>query len=394
MKSGQWTIARHIPSYSNCREIKPIAYDSNIFKMAGNIRTTQMMNIVLVVALLAGTSSTLAFSSFATYKVNARDKSLGIPTSTNTKSRQSYCQSIQLSPGQRQAHYHGTNTGTRLLQSTNPYGRGAEIWPPSSEQPIRLENSFPNGVLPDNVVEALSRLTAPEQAPPTAPSLVDTGKPLRRQNVPRAIGRILRRAAYAQEETEADAASSVSSSSSSISSVFSRAGRNTAALVDKTPMVLAASLVVFGMIRPLDALVVSFLTGYFVILFLWARSLRRDNVTPIMPSLPPQGHVPNLISNPLGPCLTTFSVTYDYWLRTGVLLGLLAPIVVMLRYAFVSHQMDCAQACARPIFFMCCQAMSESVARRSLVRKFFCKGINVVYEQGVRLPLLKANNYQ
>jgi hypothetical protein len=238
---------------------------------------------------------------------------------------------------------HKLLSTSRLQQST--YGRGAEIWPPANEEPIRLENSFPNGILPDNVLDKIRNL---ETGLPPPPSESKGQRRRRRPYIPRTIRRILRRAAHAQEET------------------VSEAGSYSA--IDKTPIVLAIALVFTGMIRPLDALLVSFLSGYFVILYLWARSLRRDGVTPLLPALPPQGHVPNLVANPLGPGLTNYSMNYDYWLKTGALLGLLGPIVMMIRYA-VNQQMECARACARPIFFLCCQAVSEAISRRSVVSR-------------------------
>ncbi|CAB9516157.1 expressed unknown protein [Seminavis robusta] len=239
-------------------------------------------------------------------------------------------------------HRVGKVPKTVLFSSS--YGRGAEIWPPANEEPVRLEQSFPNGILPDEVVQTFASLSSEGGATTPQSTSIDSKKQ-RRIYVPRAIGRILRRAAYAQEETESEGTTSSS--------------------MEKTPILVAAALVLSGMIRPLDALLVSFLTGYFVILFLWARSLRRDGVTPVMPSLPPQGHVPNLVSNPLGPGLTSFSWSYDFWLKTGALLGLAAPLAMMLRYA-LTDRLDCARACARPIFFMCCQAISEAASRRSL----------------------------
>jgi hypothetical protein len=251
-------------------------------------------------------------------------------------------------------HVRGKPDTRQTCFFASTYGRGAEIWPPGNDAPIRLEASFPNGVLPDLVVDRMSGLTnvaglrtAEEGTAAVTGSFPEIhNKPLRRTYVPRAIGRILRRAAYAQEETESEA---------------------TASPMDRTPMVLAAGLVFSRMIRPLDALIMSFLTGYFIVLFLAARSVRRDGTTPVMPSLPPQGHVPNLVTNPLGPCFTTYSMNYDYWLKTGVLLGLVAPVAMMLRYA-ATNRWDCARVCARPIFFICCQTVSEAVARRSLVR--------------------------
>jgi len=47
-----------------------------------------------------------------------------------------------------------------------------------------------------------------------------------------------------------------------------------------------------------------------------------------MPSLPSKGHVPNLIVNPLGSTLTNSRI-YRTWLRIGALLGILAPIIVL-----------------------------------------------------------------
>lgn len=229
-----------------------------------------------------------------------------------------------------------------LFQS--PYGRGADIWPPTNENPLRLENSFPNGVLPDQVVDTLRDLASP--TPITSTTTPQTKR--KRDNLPRALRRILTRAASAQEETEAEAGTNASS-----------------LMMDRTPIVLAMSLVLTGMVRPLDALLVCGMTGYFVILFLMARSVRRDGITPSMPSLPPQGHVPNLVSNPLGAALTTYSSVYNYWLKAGAVLGLLAPVALTIRYAATSR-MDCTRACARPLFFVCCQAISEGVSRRFL----------------------------
>ena len=229
-----------------------------------------------------------------------------------------------------------TNHVRRLYET---YGRGADIWPPANEEPIRLETSFPNGVIPDKAVEVLSSVV--QQLPPQQEQQ-PTSK--RRRYVPRTIQRILKRAANSQEETASDAPTSI----------------------DKTPMILAGFLVLSGMIKPLDALLVSFFTGYFAILYMWARGTRSDGYTPVLPSLPPQGHVPQLVANPLTPGFTTYSLNYDYWLKAGAVIGLLAPVVMMLRYVFLK-QMDCASSCARPIFLLCCQAITEAVSRRSLV---------------------------
>jgi hypothetical protein len=162
------------------------------------------------------------------------------------------------SPRQQQRHNKRTNSiyiNTRMYDYS--YGRGAEIWPPANEEPVRLENSFPNGVLPDSVVDMLGLAGKP----PPPPSGTTSARRSKRKYIPQTIRRILRRAANAQGEVASDAPSAI----------------------DKTPMFLAALLVLCGMIRPLDALLVSFLTGYFVILNLFARSVRRDGITPVLP---------------------------------------------------------------------------------------------------------------
>jgi hypothetical protein len=218
-----------------------------------------------------------------------------------------------------------------LLVSSN-YGRNAEIWPPTNDQPVKLADSFPNGVIPGQVIATLQQIGSRSDA---------ETKPVEwRKRLPRAMARILRRAASAQEEE-----------------AFSGDVSGT----DKTPAAVAMVLLLSGYVRPLDVLLVSFLTGYFLILGMLARSLRIDNVTPILPALPPQGHVPTLVSNPLGYTFT-YSKQYDLFLKCGVLVGLLAPILACLRYA-LEHQTVQAQACARPIFFLCFQALSESISR-------------------------------
>jgi len=221
---------------------------------------------------------------------------------------------------------------TRQLFSTSSYGRGSEIWPPSAEGPIKLTDSFPNDEIPSPAAEALKNIGTKKKQKPTE----------WRKLLPRAMARILRRAAQAQEEE-----------------AFLNAD---APAMDKTPAVVALGLLIRGYIRPLDALLVSFLSGYFCILGVWARSLRRDGVTPNLPALPPQGHVPTLVSNPLGSSFT-YSVSYDRWLKLGVLLSFLGPLIQMIRYT-LEGQMGAARACARPIFFLCCQAVAEAVSRR------------------------------
>ena len=213
------------------------------------------------------------------------------------------------------------------------YGRGAEIWPPTNDDAVRLADSFPNNQLPPQV-EAMLR-QANEIEAVSSPSPASWKRPL---------SMILRRAAArAQSETVADGTSSASSKSS--------------VSLDKTPVVLALCLTVF--IKPLDALLAMFISGYLTLLYQISRQPRSmDNDIPTLPALPPQGHVPYLLNNPLGFSLA-YSTWYDRWLRAGVVLGLVAPLAVTLQYT-LTNQVAAASLVARPLFFLCLQAVLEA----------------------------------
>jgi len=234
------------------------------------------------------------------------------------------------------ANQYRSHVAATALSST-PYGRGTAIWPESSQEPVVLADSFPGGILPDVAQEEL-RLSVNEE-----PEVAGVETPKRRRRLPQAIQRILRRAAVKEEGVEYDAA------------------------VDKTPAVVALALFVGGLVQPIDVLVVAFLSGYMTILGVASRVMRSDGVTPILPSLPPQGHVPALVSNPLGNAFTNSDV-YDLWLGFGTVVSVLAPIALLGRCLFIGDkQLEAAKYCARPVFLLCCQAVSESISRRVMV---------------------------
>lgn len=135
-----------------------------------------------------------------------------------------------------------------------------------------------------------------------------------------------------------------------------------------------------------------------------------------MPSLPSKGHVPNLIVNPLGSTLTN-SRTYRTWLRIGALLGILAPMVVLTGLSLHQFSVEgrmlanirfmkwLGERCGNyfvgsglgkagfsvilgemvydkyigvlrklvggHVFLLCCQAMTEALARTALVSLYF-----------------------
>ena len=243
-----------------------------------------------------------------------------------------------------------TATPTRPISSTSlllstPYGRGAAIWPESSNEPIRLVDSFPNGVLPDAAQKELQLSSNIQEDTAEAETPRVSAPFKRRRRLPRAIQKILTRAAVKEEDAEYDTT------------------------IDKIPAVLALALLVGGLVQPVDVLIVSFLSGYFAILGVASRAVRSDGITPVLPSLPPQGHVPALVSNPLNLAFTQSSA-YDIWLRFGTAISMVAPFALLTRYLLVGNkQLEAAKFCARPVFLLCCQAVCESIFRRVMVSK-------------------------
>jgi hypothetical protein len=228
------------------------------------------------------------------------------------------------------------------LYSSVSYGRGAEIWPECNEDPVSLSDSFPNGQLPYRAILSIEEGDMAEVHGRVEES-VERVHPTRskRKLVSKAVQRILRRAA-AKEELDSE---------------------DVNAPMDRTPLVIATLLLMRRLVTASDVLLVSFLTGYFIILGMIARSTREASNAPILPALPPQGHVPALVSNPLGFSFT-YSKLYDSWLKLGMATGLLAPLVLLSWYIYHDSNIEALRWCARPIFLLCCQAGSEAFSRR------------------------------
>lgn len=130
------------------------------------------------------------------------------------------------------------------------------------------------------------------------------------------------------------------------------------------------------------------MSAYLVGLASWCAAPKRAGGTahlPIanMPALPERGHVPNLITNPLGAPFTN-SRTYRTWLRAGALLGLLLPALALAQLTLGSKfpammananwigdagsaVRDAKRIVGGPVFLLCCQALTEAVARAALL---------------------------
>jgi len=214
-----------------------------------------------------------------------------------------------------------------LSLSNNVYGRGADIWPESSEGTIELSNSFPNGIIPYSAIIQ-----------------TDMDDSIRQQQIE----------------------SSRESSSAAASRRSRKYGHNEIRSIDKIPIAIGLSLVVRGLVRPMDVALVACWTTYFIILNMTAQSIRDSTGAPIMPAVPPQGHVPTILSNPMG-MLFQRSVSYRRWLNLGAVVGLGLPLALLIHYIFQA-EMDAARVLSRPIFVLCCQVVTEAISRRNLVR--------------------------
>jgi hypothetical protein len=276
----------------------------------------------------------------ATLLVSPFQETNGFSTSRSTAAVSLTTTPFQSTPSRQRFHLY------------NSYGRGAEIWPECNEDPVQLAESFPNGQVPYSAILSMEE-TDMAVIHQRVEEVVEREQHKRRlskrkivsKTVSKTIRRILRRAA-AKEELESEA--------------------TPAARMDRTPIIIAIGLLARGLVQPVDALLVSFLTGYFIILGLVARSTRENSEAPTLPAIPPQGHVPAMVSNPLGTGFL-YSKVYDLWLKLGVVTGLVGPLLLMGRYLYVQDNMVAARLCASPIFLLCCQAISEASSRRVMV---------------------------
>ena len=245
-----------------------------------------------------------------------------------------------------------SSSSTALLNN-NVYGKGADIWPESQEDAVELSSSFPNGIIPYSVIiqTNLDDSIYQQQKQPQNQAQSSGRRRRRRTGSRNYIKRILRRAASKEElDNEGEIKS-----------------------IDKTPIAIGLSLVIRGLVRPMDVALVACWTAYFIILNMTARSGRRDSTTaggqvPIMPALPPQGHVPAILTNPMGSNFESSS-SYRQWLNLGAVVGLIGPLSMIIYYIVKADMMDAARVVSRPLFLLCCQIVTEAISKKSLVSK-------------------------
>lgn len=297
------------------------------------------------------------------------------------------------------AFVHPLQRHHRQLRRINPlssssYGKGADIWPPTNEDPILLQDSFPNGKIPDSALQKLQgdlQISSSSSSSSNSRNASDqhqqrpvewTGSPARAM-----IGRILRRAAQAEETQDTI--------------------RTTTANKNKNErnwgirFLITITLTMARYLRPADAVVLLLLTGYFGCLTYWAQSLRPDGITPCLPALPPTGHVPVMIANPIGYKITS-NALYVLWLRLGVSLNVIAPLLwwgsVVRRSTTTSSSspdliaarmaVAAAAAGARPLLLACCQALTEVVLTQRVLTPLPIRILVPVLYNAVRLVYL------
>ena len=247
---------------------------------------------------------------------------------------------------------------------------------------MKLADSFPGGAIPPFASDLLAGDVPLDDDVTLLPSTTSSTTPRRgrkRRLIRGAVGRVLRRAATSEQQ--------------SASGDRSARGGDDAfwqAPVERTPAIVALLLAVGGLVLPTDVMTVAGLTAYLVVLGLASSSPREvepparstsiaaeldeqpgggiggsGSMIPMVPSLPPQGHVPSLVSNPLGVPLT-HSAAYRTWLRFGAVIGLILPLTSVLWYGFGKKDLVAAALAARPSFLLCCQAVTEATSRRLL----------------------------
>jgi len=241
---------------------------------------------------------------------------------------------------------HRTNTyHTRTTKLyAEKYGKGSEILPPTNESPIKLKDSFPNGEIPDMVQNILGDIDVNEQ------EVVEVNNEKNRNNpLTKALNNILQSAA--QSET--------------------RVTMLEKKTISKIPIALAVTLTIMGYIPPIHFLSVIFISGYLIALNLLSSSPKSaENLNPVLPSLPPQGHVPSLVSNPLGSIGNDSA--YLIWLRFGVVFGYIAPSILLLPLCTIINPLllglndGVVEAIATSIYYLSWQIVTEEMSCKVL----------------------------
>ena len=282
----------------------------------------------------------------------------------------------------------------------NSYGRGSEIWPPTNtDRSVKLNDSFPNGMIPYKAMEMILE---------------------QEKLVSKVQGTNNNKNKNGQEKDDNQPPDRKRPTTTTTSST------TTSSWVDRIPGLMALGLL--GRIRPVaDVGLVVVLSAYTALLTLAAQSgrvsdqdlweyddtndddtdMRSTRWVPTLPSLPPQGHVPQLVQNPMRDL--SYSLEYDLWWRLGIGLGFVLPVLSLIITSastllaspfswlpFVGTTTTAAVTAAttittttlaRPLFLLCCQALTEVLCKDWLVPLPIRIWIPISYQM-IRIPYL------
>lgn len=251
--------------------------------------------------------------------------------------------------------------------SAKEYGRGSEIYPPTNEGSIRLEDSFPNGIIPNSAASLLKKVGSS----PLAENLLQDENRIFDPDEETSIE-------TDQIETSEPGESAISEKRVMPSSSYDGDPfQNDSTAPIKFPTCIVLSLILNGLV-PVSLLFFTLLfSGYIISLyFIGASTMRITNEgfdfngdisidRPIFPALPPQGHVPYLVSNPLGTMLTR-SPTYRKWLKLGTIIGVFCPLIATGWYKYRMKNIIIASIVAQNLYLICCQVISEGLSKRAV----------------------------
>ncbi len=262
------------------------------------------------------------------------------------------------------------------------YKKGAEIYPMTNQNSYSLEDSFPLGIIPSMAQTVLDKANRqfpiPSEFEPDELENEETSFTTKNTN---GDGTSLDDDGFSSEgSTSTENGRSVAETSIGMlkenGSNTKRTGKAdsgtiafSALQLSKFPLLTAITMVGMGLVPPSQILFVAFFSGYLIGLNVLATSFANENnldsVKPVLPNLPPQGHVPDIMTNPLGTPLTESS-SYQNWLRCGASLGYVLPIAAAMFYKW-TKQMYLAQQIATSVFIISCQIITESIGKRFLL---------------------------
>lgn len=263
------------------------------------------------------------------------------------------------------------------LSSKLAYSKGEGMYPTTNQRSFSLEDSFPLGIIPPMAQSILDKTGGLEISTKLEDDIEDDTIPIP------VVDMIDDGVAFDDIGSSSKASTTRTrtrtgifetrkkgSMSKRLVRILNGAAKAQEGKIAKFPLIVAVSMVTMGLVPPSQILFVAFFSGYLMGLNLLASSPQEDDLNlnslkPVLPNLPPQGHIPDIMMNPLGATLTE-SASYHNWLRIGASLGYVLPIFAAGFYK-QTDQLYLASRAATSVFLISCQIVTESIAKRFLL---------------------------